>query len=87
MKLIREINELPLTETSNFNRMFIRSDRKDFVRVASIRKNTKARRVFFVKLEEEDLNMLIDCLDGTPISESDKTHNEFAIYYYQIQTL
>ena len=85
--IVNEINSFPLTETNNFNRMFVLKNGKDFIIPKSIRKNPKAKRVYFIKLNQEDLLMLRETFSKKGISKKDIAHNEFAVYNYQIKTI
>lgn len=87
MKVITEINRFPFTETKNFNRMFILSDRKDTLKIKSIRRNPNNRMVYFVTLFKEDLNKLENTFYKTKITKEDMQHNEFAVYNYQLKEI
>jgi hypothetical protein len=87
--LVQEINHFPLTETSNFNRMYIHKDRRGSLKIKSIKRNPNNPRVYFISLFEEDLKNLVDTCFGkdTPITAKDIKKNQFAVYNYQINKL
>jgi len=80
-----DVNTFPLTETSNFNRTFILSNRVDSIRIKTAKRNPKAKRIYFISLFQEDLENLFDIDSKKEITEKDIKHNEFAVYNYQLK--
>ena len=85
MKIVELINEFPLTETKNRNRMFVLKTGVDFVVPISIKKNPNARGVYFIKLNQHDLSLLREIFSNDDIDDDDMQHNEFAVRKYQIK--
>ena len=81
---ISEINNFPILETKYFSTMFIFSDRRNSITVESIRKNSKSKKIYFIKLKESDLKCLEQSIYENRISKELMEHNEFAVNAFQV---
>lgn len=86
-KIQLDLKEFGMTETERFNRNYIHPTER-FIEVKNVRRNPKARRVFFVEVKDvKILKELISSYDRTPIELNHITHNTFAVYNYQLSEI